>query len=138
MPVWLFTLWTIGCLLSATEAAGELRRAVQERVLLLLGLGAGPASLLQQTAETIIQKTPHVVVFGVLGWLAARHPDGRVRRWLLGIAMAAAVAAELLQLGAAGRSFTFADMALNLAAVGTSFALRRRRAASDLEIPLTS
>ena len=133
MPLWLFTLWTIGCLLSATETAGELRRMIQDRVLLLLGLGAGPATFLQQTAETIIQKTPHVVVFGVLGWLAARHPDARVRSLLLTIALTVAVTAELLQMAAAGRTFTFADIALNTAAVGASYALRRRQAAPETE-----
>ncbi len=133
MPLWLFTLWTIGCLLSATETAGELRRMIQDRVLLLLGLGAGPATFLQDAAETIIQKTPHVVVFGVLGWLAARHPDARVRSLLLTIALTVAVTAELLQMAAAGRTFTFADIALNTAAVGASYALRRRQAAPETE-----
>ncbi len=138
MPVWLFTLWTIGCLLSSTETAGELRRMVQERILLLLGLGAGPASFLQEAAATLIQKTPHVLIFGVLGWLAARHPSDRVRQWLLAIAIAAAVTAELLQLAAAGRTFTFSDVALNVAAVGAGFGLRRRGAASRLEARQTS
>ncbi len=129
MPLWLFTLWIIGCLLSATETAGELRRMIQERILLLLGLGAGPATFLQNAAATLIQKTPHVVVFGVLGWLAARHPDARLRWWLLGIALSVAATAELLQVAAAGRTFTLADVALNAAAVGASYALRRRAAA---------
>ena len=97
--------------------------------LVLLGIGSIPDMPGPQT-ELPLDKLAHFLMYGALGWFAARGWR-RVRRPRMTIVIAAAllvgIADELNQSRLSGRSAELADWLMDAAGIGCAFLIVARR-----------
>ena len=118
-------VWLAFVVASQTAEAGQLADSVFTWI---FGAG-GDDSIAHGRLHFILQKTYHVGLFAVFGYLLSLAGARRSRAACLWFAVTAGVAAESLQLLAAGRSPQVSDAVLNLvagvSAVLIVFRLRR-------------
>lgn len=131
----LFGIWCLVCLFGSTDLAGELRVAVQTAVMGVFGVHENSAEVSAAMLATGIQKAPHVLFFGLLGWLAAAEANPVRRKWCLTIGALICIAAEVLQGMTATRSLRLDDAVLNLAVFGLGAWLATRRTKLATEAP---
>ena len=117
MP-WEFILWSMVCLAGSTDTAGRVREACQSWIGAWFGISADSGVAIMRVMALVVRKAPHVVFFGLLGWLATKDRDPRRRRWFLVLGCVVCVVAEALQALTDTRSMRFSDAVLNLVAFG--------------------
>jgi VanZ family protein len=102
-------LWLALVVASQTSAAGHLADALFSTLFGSSGPGGGFLHL-------VLQKSYHVVLFFLFGWLLSLPAAGRRQASCLLWVLVAGAGAEALQLWAPGRSPQLSDALLNLAA----------------------
>ena len=125
MP-WGFIAWSAVCVAGSTDPAGRVREAFQSWVGAWLGISAESGVAVVRVMALVVQKAPHVMFFGILGWLATRDRDPRRRWWFLVLGCVVCVVAEALQALTDTRSVRLSDALLNLFAFGASAAAGSR------------
>ena len=113
-----FTCWSLICLLGSTDPAGRIRDAIQSSIAACFGISPDSTAAVVRAMALVLQKAPHVVFFGILGWLATRDEDPRRGRWFLLLGCVVCLAAELLQGLTDTRSVRLGDAVINVVAFG--------------------
>ncbi len=117
---WTFRLWLVFIVLSQTGLAGRL---ADELVLWLFGeRPQGSEELLRY----LMQKGYHVLLFSVMGLLAATPPGRRGRVTIAAWCIGFSIAGEALQFLAPARSPQLNDAALNVLSALAGWRLARR------------
>jgi VanZ family protein len=112
-------VWLAFVIASQTSAAGRLADAA---FVLLFG-AAGPEG---GHLHFLLQKSYHVLLFFLYGWLLSLPAAGRRQVSCLLWVLAVAAGAETLQLWAPGRSPLLSDALLNLTAGATAVLVQAR------------
>ena len=114
--------WSLLCLAASSDAAGRMGSAVLQHIMAILTLSVEQAGPMAEGFAFVWQKGAHVVLFGVLGALAAGEIDRLKRRLLLLTGGGICIVAEWLQVLTETRYFATADELTNLAAFGLAAA----------------